>query len=395
MKHIACSKMWTDVNLHLPLKQIRNCCKRRPAALNENINFNSHHQIKEDKKYVIHYNELPKNCNHCIETWPDSIYNTWNEWKNNDWSIDQLNNLIDTDLTSRIEIMLSTTCNQTCMYCTENFSSSWANLKNIPIIEDNTYKQNILTNLYSYLRNKDSLDNMVYSFLGGEPLLDTQLFDVIEQLEHINGDRPHAFLITSNLNVKPKLIEKYLSIIEKSNAQWYINCSLDTIDIQGEIIRDGLDFKLFESNLKTLFNSNMLSSIRLLPSVNCLSIPTMYNMYRWFFELANNYNYTFGVEYGITINYVMKPDAMSVGLTPIHYCSEILKCIELLQNIQQSDKKYTENHITHLTNMINLLGTSRTKEAIEMAKVWYIKQGAYKHKNYFNIFPFLNEFLTV
>lgn len=395
MKHIVCSKMWTDVNLHIPLKQIRNCCKRRPATLNETTNLNSHTQVNEDKKYVIHYNELPKNCSHCIETWPDSIYNTWNEWKDHDWNNEQLNNLIDADLTSRIEIMLSTTCNQTCMYCTENFSSSWANLKNIAIVEDNSYKQNVLNNLYNYLRNKDNLDHMVYSFLGGEPLLDTQLFEVIEQLEDINSDRPHSILITSNLNVKPKLIEKYLSTIQKSNAQWHINCSLDTVGVQGEVIRDGLDFKLFESNLKTLFDSKMLSSIRLLPSVNCLSIPTMYNMYHWFFELANNYNYTFGIEYGITINYVMKPDAISVGLTPVHYRSEILKCIELIQNIQQSDKKYTENHITHLTNMINLLGTTRNKETIEMAKIWYIKQGMHKHKNYFDIFPFLNELLTV
>lgn len=395
MKHIACSKMWTDVNLHLPLKQIRNCCKRRPATLDDTINLSNHYQIVEDKKFVIQHNELPKNCNHCIETWPDSIYNTWNEWKDNDWDNEQLNNLIDADLTSRIEIMLSTTCNQTCMYCTENFSSSWANLKNIPIIEDINYKQNVLNNLYSYLRNKDSLDNMVYSFLGGEPLLDTQLFNVIEQLEHINGDRPHSILITSNLNVKPKLIEKYLSIISKSNAQWHINCSLDTIGIQGEVIRDGLDFTLFESNLKTLFDSKLLSSIRLLPSVNCLSIPTMYSMYQWFFELVNHYDYTFGAEYGITINYVMKPDAMSVGLTPIHYRNEIFKCIELIQNIQRSDKKYTDNHVIHLTNMINLLGTTRSKETIEMARIWYIKQGMYKHKNYFDIFPFLDELLTV
>jgi hypothetical protein len=45
--------------------------------------------------------------------------------------------------------------------------------------------------------------------------------------------------------------------------------------------------------------------------------------------------------------------------------------------------------------MINLLGTTRSKETIEMARIWYIKQGMYKHKNYFDIFPFLDKLLTV
>lgn len=398
MKHIACSKMWTDVNLHIPLKQIRNCCKRRPAVLDNTTILNNHQQISEDKKFVIHHNKLPKNCNHCIETWPDSIYNTWNEWKDNDWDNEELNNLIDTDLTSRIEIMLSTTCNQTCMYCTENFSSSWAKIKSLPIIEDNTYKETILNNLYNYIKHHPKRENMLYSFLGGEPFLDTDIFNVIENIASLHKNEKFQVLITTNLNVKPKLIENYLYFVNSiPNAEWHINCSIDTIGYYGEKIRDGLDFKLFEHNLKTLFAVNKLTSIRVLPSINCLSLPTMSALYEWFFKLVDEYssNYKFGKEYGITINYVTKPDAMSVGLTPLKYSSEIIKCITYVNNLKNFEQKYKQNHINHLQNMINLIGTTRNTNMIDDAKIWYIKQGMHKNLNYFEIFPYLNEILTV
>jgi organic radical activating enzyme len=366
--------------------------------LDNNTDLSNHKQIAEDKKFVIHHNELPKNCNHCIETWPNSIYNTWNEWKDINWTTDKLNNLIDADLTSRIEIMLSATCNQTCMYCTENFSSSWANLKNIPIVQDNSYKQNVLNNLYTYISTHTKRENMLYSFLGGEPFLDTEIFSVIETIASIHKNEKFQVLITTNLNLKPKLIENYLHLVKSiPNAQWHLNCSLDTIGYYGEKIRDGLNFELFENNIRLLFAAKSLTSIRILPSVNCLSLPTMSKMYEWYFNLVNDYsnNLIFGKEYGITINYVTKPDAMSVSLTPPKYISEITKCIDFVSTLKNIDQKYTENHINHLKNMINLIGTSRNTTEIDAAKIWYIKQNMYKKINYFEIFPYLNEILTI
>ena len=59
-KHLACSKMWTDINVNVPTKEIKNCCKREPQMLSpdeitsygRNV-FVKNRELLEDKKYFI------------------------------------------------------------------------------------------------------------------------------------------------------------------------------------------------------------------------------------------------------------------------------------------------------------------------------------------------------
>ena len=56
-KHLACSKMWTDINVNVPTKEIKNCCKREPQILSpdeitsycRNV-FVKNRELLEDKK---------------------------------------------------------------------------------------------------------------------------------------------------------------------------------------------------------------------------------------------------------------------------------------------------------------------------------------------------------
>jgi hypothetical protein len=410
MKHIVCSKMWNDVNLNIPTKEIRNCCKRQPAKLTvEELKFygpdtfTKHKNLVDEKAFMIENNQLPNGCYYCKTTWPNSIWNNWNSWRNKVWTQEELINLKDIDVVNQIEIMLGITCNQTCMYCTETVSSSWAELKKIPIVKDNEWKKTALENFYNFIEKNKTKDNKTvwYNFLGGEPLLEPEIFDVLKTIIDIHrrnyiNDKIITFNMTTNLNVKPVTIDRYLEIIEQNREfKWTMSVSIDAIGTQGEEIRDGLIFKRLESNLEKIFACNKFSNINILPAVSCLSIPSQHNLIKWFIDLAKKYKSRseYGYSWNIGTNVVTWPEAMHPGVLPESYGEELDKCIQLMRSLTGGNQPSIDNFIVHLNNLKSMLGTKRSDAYLEQAKQWYVEQGKIKNKDYFEIFSFLKELL--
>ena len=407
MKHIACSKIWTDINLNIPTKEIRNCCKKQPAKLTvEDLkllgidSFTKHRALVEDKKFLIENNKLPEGCLYCNSTWPNSIWNDWNIWKDKEWTDSELTELPSKDYVGQIEIMLGITCNQTCMYCIPGVSSAWNDLKGIPIVTDNDWQETALKNLYGYIetnRCNDSKD-VWYNFLGGEPLLEPKIFKVLESIIDIHNRNPVenkriVFNITTNLNVKPKTIDRYIEIIERnSNFEWTMSTSLDAIGEQGEAIRDGLDFKNFENNLHKIFASKKFRTINLLPAVSALSIPTKDKLLSWYFDVALTHNTPedYGHSWSMGVNVVTWPVAMHPGILPVSYQEKIDQCLELIDSYNFS-AQYIESYKRHLYSLKGMIGTRREINKLSDAEKWYRQEGLLKNKNYFEIFPFLAE----
>jgi len=409
MKHIACSKIWTDINLNIPTKEIRNCCKKQPAKLSVDDlkslgidSFTKHNVLVKDKQFVVDNNELPNGCYYCKSTWPNAIWNNWNIWKNKEWSKEELAELPSKDYVRQIEIMLGITCNQTCMYCTAEVSSAWANLKQIPIVTDTDWQDTALKNLYGYIETNRCNDSnyLWYNFLGGEPLLEPKIFKVIETIIDIHSrnfikDKKIVFNMTTNLNVKPKTIDRYIELVERNpNFEWTMSTSLDAIGSQGEEIRDGLSFENFESNLHKIFASKKFKTINLLPAVSALSIPGKHKLLSWYFDVALAYNTTesYGPAWSIGTNVVTWPVAMHPGILPNSYVEEIDKCIEVVNSYNFSERDI-KNYKTHLDNLKGMIGTRRQDSNLTEAKHWYQSEGSLKNKDYFKIFPFLEELL--
>ena len=409
MKHIACSKIWTDINLNIPTKEIRNCCKKQPAKLSVDdlkslgINsFTKHRVLVEDKQFVVDNNELPAGCYYCKSTWPNAIWNNWNVWKNKEWLPQELIDLPSKDYVRQIEIMLGITCNQTCMYCTPEVSSAWADLKGIPIVTDNDWQDTALNNLYGYIETNRCTDSndIWYNFLGGEPLLEPKIFKVIQSIIDIHNRNPIknkriVFNMTTNLNVKPKTIDRYIEIVERNpNFEWTMSTSLDAVGTQGEEIRDGLSFENFENNLHKIFASKKFRTINLLPAVSALSIPNKHKLLSWYFDVALTHNSisSFGHSWHIGTNVVTWPVAMHPGILLDSYKEEIDKCIEVIDSYNLVGQDITD-YKTHLNNLKGMIGTRRETNSLTEAKQWYQNEGSSKNKDYFTIFPFLKELL--
>jgi organic radical activating enzyme len=401
--------MWTDINLNIPTKEIKNCCKRQSTKLSVNElkflgkdSFTKNQMIVDDKKFMVDNNQLPGACYGCKMTWPNSLWKVWNVWKDKDWTADQLENLKSQDHVHQIEIMLGITCNQSCMYCTEFVSSMWADIKGIPITTDTEWEDQALANLYEYIESERYNDKnyIMYNFLGGEPFLELRIFEVVEKLIAIHRFKsiPNKKIIihmTTNLNIKSKTLDRYLEIVEKNlDIEWGISASLDSIGRQGEEIRDGLIFSRFEENLEKIYASNKFRHVSILPSVSALSIPNKADLINWFLNLTKKYRNlsNFGHTFNIGQNIVTWPDAMHPGILTDNYKTEIDKCIQIIETLDRSNAD-TKKYLDHLNNLKQLIGTKRQPEYLNNAKEWYINQGKLKNKNYFDIFPFLNEIL--
>jgi organic radical activating enzyme len=400
--------MWTDVNINIPTKEIKNCCKRQSAKISledlktygKNI-FTKHELLENDKRFMIQENKLPDACYGCKITWPNSLWSVWNLWKEKEWSKDELYRLIDEDKVYQIEIMLGITCNQACMYCTEYVSSKWADIKRIDIKPDDEWENLALTNLYNYIENDryNDSNSILYNFLGGEPFLEPKIFEVIENLIKIHKDKNVQYKrininMTTNLNIKPKTIDRYLEMVSGNREiSWSLSASIDSLGKQGEEIRDGLIFSRFEHNLEKIYESNMFTTISLLPSVSALSIPNKIDLIKWFFNLSFRYKKPneFGHSFNIASNIVTWPDAMHPGILTDEYKSEIDKCINYIDNLDSTSN--TQKYKNHLINLRNIIGTKRQTSYLESSRKWYQDQGRLKGKDYFEIFPFLNVIL--
>ena len=410
MKHLVCSKMWTDINLNIPTKEIKNCCKRQSTTPSVNElkflgkdSFTKHQLLVDDKEFMVENNQLPNACYGCKITWPDSLWNTWNEWKDNDWSQEQLNNLANKDKVKQIEIMLGITCNQTCMYCTEFVSSKWADLKGIPVVNDTEWEDTALNNLFNYIESDryNDTQSLWYNFLGGEPLLEPRIFEVVEKIIKIHRlknvlGKVITINMTTNLNIKPKTIDRFIEIIEKNpDIIWSISASIDAIGFQGEEIRDGLIFERFSQNLEKIYASKKFKHINILPSVSALSVPNKVELLKWFIDISTKYNRIdeIGHSWSIGTNIVTWPNAMHPGILTDSYKAELDSCIEVINNIQNSNPVFVKNYTRHLENIKSLIGSKRDPVYLEQAKNWYIEQGKIKNKDYFEIFPFLKDIL--
>lgn len=404
MKRIACSRMWSDVNIRVPLQQISNCCKRLPYNTPESVLeeygstvFAERPHLIQDRIQVLETNKLDDKCQACINTWPNSPWKSFNRWRDQEWSSDQIKILPYEDRVQRVELMLSNTCNMTCMYCSSEFSSSWQKLNADNAIHvSDSWLDLMLEALYVFVSTRKN-NNIVFSFLGGEPLLEPKMFPVLDMLLDaikVSGTTGHRIQIISNLNLKPKVINNFLSKVKQApDIFWEINASIDAVGYPGTVIRDGLDWSLFEHNVESILACQEVKYVDFLSTMTCLNVPYYKEMLEWIFDQAKRHRGldNFSKSWYTTCWPVTDPEQLFPGMLPAKYKSSILDCISFAKTANIPNAKELKHDLENLHNMI---GTCRSLDHIESARKWFEQQSTIKGKNYFEIFPHLTDILT-
>ena len=167
-----------------------------------------------------------------------------------------------------LEVYFRNTCNMSCVYCGDEFSSQIETENRIhgdarekvgltaPIrFSKNNAIEDMTRKLWEYLSENNRYKKLRrYHILGGEPFLLQELDQSIEFFRtHPNPDL--VFSIITNLNTPQKQIAKYIDRFESlvnNGSIWklQITGSLDCWNSEQEYVRQGLDLKRWEENFK-------------------------------------------------------------------------------------------------------------------------------------------------
>lgn len=301
MTRYVCSKMFTDMNVKFPYDNIVNCCKARSYQISDEefdslekqgLNPLIHNaEYLRRKSSMIDDNELPSNaCDACIKTEPNSLFRTWNTWHSRDFS--NRDKYMYGDNFTNYEFVLSSACDLKCVYCAPKDSSSWAKEMGVPVNRGNEkWKHQIQTALLDHLRQKEYDPDVDYWFFfsGGEPTYNPETLPLIEQIIDI-VPRPNI-IISTNANTKPKVLDRYLDAVRRDRQiKWRFHCSIDDINERAEAIRYGLDWNQAISNMKILMQEPNVT-VRVCPTVNLLSVPSMTDFVTYFYGLFQEYDH--------------------------------------------------------------------------------------------------------
>lgn len=236
LKDAYCLAPWVNIHIN-SATVIKPCCSwnENYQSIQNYLSGNEHGLSK--LKTQLATNNPSNYCKKCVER------NWYSEFK--DHKI-QLNDIEDFSIKS-IDVRWASTCQLSCMYCNENWSSTWARLvsnkKNIPIQSNRIKDTETILELFS----KHNISRV--SLLGGEPLL---LRENLKLLDVIPFDA--GIEIFTSLNVDLDSNEIYKKLITRPNVNWYV--SMENVNDKFEFVRRGAVWKTQVSNLIHLKNTN-------------------------------------------------------------------------------------------------------------------------------------------
>jgi sulfatase maturation enzyme AslB (radical SAM superfamily) len=370
-KRYVCSKMFTDVNIKFPYNCVKNCCKSNDYVssvddvLSEDFFLSNPEYIRRKTDMMVH-NKLPvKGCDTCINTGEYSLFETWNTWNNekqNDPSI------LSSDLFETYEFVLSSACDLKCVYCHPKDSTSWAKEKGVPPNKgSDKWKQSVIAKLIESLKTKKFREDQTYTFFfsGGEPTYNTETLEFVNEILKYVPKKNTNICISTNANTKPKVFQKYLNAVQSdTTVNWIFDCSIDGIGEVCEAIRHGISWSNAIQNIDTLLQQPNVT-VRISPTVNLYSIPTMSEFVHFFVDLFQKH----GKIHNGMFNYNMAQEAgMSPANLPLEYNAYLDESISYLKSIDVS-------YHAHLENIKNIIGTDYNEyKTVRMAeKFQYFK----------------------
>jgi len=359
--------MWTDININFYKKTIRHCCKQENTHIStvdidkyRDQLFERHPENIANRKMMVEENQLPPACAYCILSQPNSIKDVWNNWS--DAFIERKRDvLVNESHVQYIELDIGRMCDMACVYCGPWASTTWAKELGEPVEKtlDMEWKDGILEHLATYLSDIPPDFALTFNVLGGEPLLIMDTYDMIEYIalhcRHLTV-KP-TMMITTNLNCKPRLIEKLLHVIERTSDvfDWTISVSIENIGPAAEMVRYHLNWDNFEINLSKI--RGYVSKIYLTTTFSLFSFSEFGPFMKWAFNQLGVNEYTHSWDF--SLNYVQG------GFSDLAYCDPDLVNVDNINDIylgyttRTKDVSVRKIHefYKHIDNMTARLGT--------------------------------------
>ena len=263
-----CSAKFTDLQVHVQSRLLYNCCMAYPERvdldwLEANPGKLFHTRTMLEDRALMLDNKSCESCHFgCYKKEEQGLISERASYINQPKISD-----IHAPMRS-LTLALSTDCNLACMYCSPEWSSSWHKditkngeylLEGAPVHKTNNWhtlwskmkqksrgtESKFFSLLMREIKTAHGLENV--RLIGGEPLLNNQLEQV---MEHLQGKQ---ISITTGLGVSHTRLQRILKTIEGTNTVFDI--SAESTGPLFELLRNGITWQDFQERVNMVEKS--------------------------------------------------------------------------------------------------------------------------------------------
>jgi len=314
-----------------------------------------------------------------------------------------------------LEISFDRACNFKCSYCNPAFSTAWVKdikdyggYQNIqsdgrghfqdtaPWAEPATRKQE--DNPYIQAFHKwwesdlaDCLEEI--RITGGEPIMHKgtwKLFDWFKE----NPDRGRNMRFAINSNMCPETPKVLNKLIEQS---WHIPnfeiyTSMEATGVQGEYIRDGLDYDYWIENIHRVLKESNVSKLHMMMTINSLCLNSITEFMDQMLDLREEYEHRAPT---MTLNILRFPSFQSAAILPeeikTHY-KEVLENWFMSERPQEMLTDGEKESVRRLIDYLDIVktphkNTAETPKLYNDFKAFFAQYDIRREKDFVSTFP--------
>jgi len=311
-----------------------------------------------------------------------------------------------------LEIAFDRTCQFACSYCNPAFSSTW-----VRDIQRNGPYESLVSDGRNHFTH-DHPSSQLYRFgetnpyveaffewwetdlhktlqelriTGGEPLMSGETWKLLDWFKTNKGKSTTRLAINSNLGAEVD-IDRLLSSIDGLEVDIYT--SNESINVQAEYIRDGLDYKQWIANVQKIITSGRIRGLHVMNTINALcleSLPEFLNLLLWFKTVYGKDSINF------TLNILRFPSFQSPLVLPDDIRSQHKERLEAWLAQHTDNPLLHEHEVNHMQRLINYLDVVKTphSDTFDMPKLhndfkqFYTQYDQRRGKDFTATFPAL------
>jgi organic radical activating enzyme len=336
-------------------------------------------QKKADRAQML-AGERPAGCEYCwkiedmgVDAVSDRVY------KSKIYPIRALNDAYNTppehDVDLRtLEIAFDRTCQFACSYCNPAFSSTWARdiKRNGPYNNLVSDGRNHFTHTHesSQLYRYGETNPYVEAFFqwwesslhkslqelritGGEPLMSAHTWKLIDWFKTNAGKSSTRLAINSNLGADVD-VSRLLEATQGTDVEIYT--SMEAVGTHAEYIRDGLNYTVWENNVRLLLDAGI--TVHVMSTINALCLPSLPSLLSTLVRLKGQYGHQ---RVNFTLNILRFPSFQSALVLPhslrLRYRLALENFLSRWRDIPAVLQEHEINHLQRLIDYLDLVKT--------------------------------------
>jgi organic radical activating enzyme len=423
-----CGAKWYNATIWLGSGQTTSCHHPLPHAIDVNelsSNPKALHNTPKKKleREQMQKGERPSGCEYCWkiedigkDNISDRVYKTVIYSDEDLEQAYQTPAHNDVDLRT-LEIAFDRTCQFACSYCNPAFSSTWVKdiNKHGPYTglrsdgRGHFIHSHNASQLYKYGESNPYVDAFFkwwesdlhrtlheLRITGGEPLMSAHTWQLIEWFKTNKGKSRTRLAINSNLGTDVD-VDRLLHAIDGVEVDLYT--SNESMSLQSEYIRDGINFDDWANNVERLLNSGKFRGLHVMCTINALCLDSLDS----FLEMVHNWKLEYGKDsINFSLNILRFPSFQSPLVLPddirFNYCNTMQRWYD-----DHKDSEFLHGfELNQLQRLIDYLNTVKTPHAgaAEQSvlqqdfKQFYTQYDERRGKNFVETFPTLTDWYT-